>query len=281
MNTLSLGQKPPRRWRNQPRGSNASKSTEVSDRRKTTVIAEPKEAKAGLGEKVVIFLEGCREVDYETRKRCAYPEDCVVRVKFKSDLRISKNRTCWDEKCGDDNWVRAWYIPSDYVFAEDRASPARHFFNLNTHKIWAGEFASEFYPPPTWLIEVQDCDLPYLERPEGCWEFRKVEVGDDFLVCRRNDAKKECLHGGIATNVTAGLIPTVKKILSGYRWCRPRTGTAAGGPLPDYKKGDMISQEVRYRKWWCPWKVFVKEVLYTYVGADVSGAEEVACFTKF
>lgn len=72
-------------------------------------------------------------------------------------------------------------------------------------------------------IEVQESDLPYLEKPEGEYaeysEFRKTENGDACLVCKRDGNRY--VHGGKATVCESDVV-VLEKILRGYRWCKPR-----------------------------------------------------------
>jgi hypothetical protein len=77
---------------------------------------------------------------------------------------------------------------------------------------YASELGDEFY------LEVQESDLPYLEKPEGDWEFRKVEIGEEFL-----NTILECgnyTHHRISER--CHFHTNFYSFLSGYRWCKPR-----------------------------------------------------------
>jgi len=105
---------------------------------------------------------------------------------------------------------------------EPPLAPVRYFFNLTSLGLRALRYPSEKTLAGVNDLEVQESCLPYLKKPEGEWEFRKVEVGDALIVCKRSDDKHEYHHGGVAGAVTSFNVDFLLKFLSGYRWCRPR-----------------------------------------------------------
>jgi hypothetical protein len=58
-------------------------------------------------------LKDFREVDYETRKRCVEPKDCSIVLVEAHDGNM--NLVFWTSRNGN-----KWYVPRNYVFAEDR-----------------------------------------------------------------------------------------------------------------------------------------------------------------
>jgi len=69
-----------------------------------------------------------------------------------------------------------------------------------------------------YCFEVTESDLPYLEKPEGEWEFRKPEPSDSFLDVGQD--RKDIAKGWL----WAVLEGTPLEGLNGMRWCRPRPG---------------------------------------------------------
>jgi hypothetical protein len=70
------------------------------------------------------------------------------------------------------------------------------------------------------LLEVLEIDLPYLKKPEGEWEFRKVVVSEDevFWGVHPDGCVYDC---NIITGANVTFLKMIQRDLSGYRWCRP------------------------------------------------------------
>jgi len=66
-------------------------------------------------------------------------------------------------------------------------------------------------------FEIPESALPYLERPEGDWEFRQAEVGDSITIAHVTD---EGVVHGREDIVVEGY--HMHELLNGYRWCRHR-----------------------------------------------------------
>ena len=69
-------------------------------------------------------------------------------------------------------------------------------------------------------IEVQESDLPYLEKPDGDWEFREVESSDTEAFFGFQQVTSA--RGNIITGVSDVFLNQIQSTLSGRRWCAPR-----------------------------------------------------------
>lgn len=101
----------------------------------------------------------------------------------------------------------------------EQKKPPRYFFDLETFKIIRpGECARLSADEDIqWdrYLEVTEADLPYLRKPEGDWEFRKVEKGDSFY------HEVQDMEDYIIAATAVFDNECYQNFLQGYRWCRP------------------------------------------------------------
>lgn len=91
-------------------------------------------------------------------------------------------------------------------------------------------------------IEVQKRDLPYLERPEGDWVFKKVESGDNYISTFVDHDGKIC-HGEIMKDEAHA------PIFQGYRWVKAeRKGIVETRGEKEWKEGRFVEYPIDGRR---------------------------------
>lgn len=124
------------------------------------------------------------------------------------------NNSGW---CYFDRWSRTDFGTSYRLRPDFELPPeekARWLFDTKTHLIYEVTRDDDLGVCMDNKIEVQEGDLPYLKKPEGDWEFRKMGMDDTCgYILYVNGTECGAIVGREWGERVGGL--------SGYRWCKP------------------------------------------------------------